>query len=133
RFPGFLRELRSTMTELAAFSDQATPVFGDLGDAAPALTRAAQALEPFSTAGTRALTTLGDAAEEAGPPLVASDPVLRQTRDLARAGAPTTRELALVLSTLRRTGGYEGLLKTIFGLGGTVNGFDSFGHFARAL
>lgn len=133
RFPGFLRELRSTMTELAAFSDQATPVFGDLGDAAPALTRAAQALEPFSTAGTRALTTLGDAAEEAGPPLVASDPVLRQTRDLSRAGAPTTRELALVLSTLRRTGGYEGLLKTIFGLGGTVNGFDSFGHFARAL
>jgi ABC-type transporter Mla subunit MlaD len=133
RFPGFLRELRSTMTELTAFSDQARPVFGDLGAAAPSLTRAAKALDPFASAGTRALTTLGDAAEEAGPPLRASDPVLRQTRDLAQQSAPATRELGLVLSTLRRTGGYEGFLKTIFGLGGTANAYDSFGHFARAL
>jgi ABC-type transporter Mla subunit MlaD len=133
RFPGFLRELRSTMTELQAFSDEATPVFGDLGAAAPALTRASEALEPFSNAGTRALTTLGDAAEEAGPPLRASDPVIRQTRNLAQDAAPTTRELSLLLSTMRKTGGFQGLMETIFGLGGTINAFDGFGHFGRAL
>jgi len=133
RFPGFLRELRSTMTELGAFSDQATPVFADLGSAAPSLTRASRALEPFATAGTRALTTLGDAAEESGPPLRASDPVIRQTRDLSRTAAPATRELSLVLSTLRKTGGFQGLMETIFGLGGTLNAFDAFGHFTRAV
>jgi len=133
RFPRFLRELRSTMRELEAFAGQATPVFSDLGEAAPALRRASAALEPFSTAGTRALTTLGDAAQEATGPLRAADPVIRQTRDLARGGAPATRELRLVLSTLRRTGGYRHLMHAIFNLGGTVNAFDSFGHFARAL
>jgi len=133
RFPGFLRELRSTMTELGAFSDQATPVFGDLGAAAPSLTRASRALEPFSNAGVRAFTSLGDAAEEAGPPLRASDPVIRQTRNLAQDAAPATSELATLLSTMRQTGGFQGLMETIFGLGGTLNAFDSFGHFTRAL
>ena len=133
RFPGFLRELRSTMVELRAFSDEATPVFGDLGAAAPSLTRAARALEPFSEAGVPAFRSLGRAAEEAGPPLRASDPVIRQTRNLAQASAPATRELARVLTTMRKTGGFRGLMETIFGLGGTVNAFDSFGHFARAV
>src|SRR5690606_1875580 len=100
RFPRFLRELRATMRELESFAGQATPVFADLGAAAPELTRASEALEPFSSAGTRALTTLGDAAQEAAGPLRASDPVIRQVRNLARGGAPTTRELQLVLSTL---------------------------------
>ena len=133
RFPGFLRELRSTMVELRAFSDQATPVFGDLGAAAPSLTRAARALEPFSEAGVPAFRSLGDAAEEAGPPLRASDPVIRQTRNLAQASAPPSRELARLLTTMRKTGGFRGLMETFFGLSGTVNAFDSLGHFARAL
>lgn len=133
RFPGFLRELRSTMVELRAFSDAATPVFGDLRVAAPDLTRASNALEPFADAGTRAFTTLGDAAEETTVPLRASTPVLRQTRDLAEASAPATRELAIFLSTLRKTGGFEGFMETIFGFGGTVNAFDTLGHFARAV
>ncbi len=133
RFPGFLRELRATMGELRSFSDASAPVFSDLGDAAPALTRASLALEPFSAAGTRAFTTLGDAADEAGAPLRAADPVIRQARDLAVAGAPAITELSLLLATLRRTGGFQGLLETIFGLGGTLNAFDSLGHFTRAV
>ena len=63
----------------------------------------------------------------------ASDPVIRQTRNLAQASAPATRELARLLTTMRKTGGFRGLMETIFGLGGTVNAFDQFGHFARAL
>jgi hypothetical protein len=34
---------------------------------------------------------------------------------------------------MRKTGGFQGLLETIFGIGGAVNAFDQFGHFARAL
>ena len=54
------------MVELRAFSDQATPVFGDLREAAPSLTRASEALVPFSNAGVRAFTSLGNAAEAGG-------------------------------------------------------------------
>jgi ABC-type transporter Mla subunit MlaD len=133
RFPSFLRELRATMRELRGFSDAATPVFSDLGDAAPSLTRVNRLLVPFSNAGTGALTSLGDASEASAPDLVASDPVLRQIRGLAQSGEAPTRDLAQLLSTLRRTDGFEYLLETIFGLGGTVNTFDSYGHFLRAL
>ena len=117
----------------ARFSDQATPVFGDLREAAPSLTRASEALVPFSNAAFASFTSLGDAAEEAGPPLRASDPVIRQTRNLAQDAAPATRELATLLSTMRKTGGFQGLMETIFGLGGTLNAFDQFGHFTRAV
>ena len=74
RFPGFLRELRSTMIELQGFSDAATPVFADLRVGAPALTRASEALGPFSDAATKSFTSLGEAAEDAGPALKKSDP-----------------------------------------------------------
>ncbi len=133
RFPSFLRELRATMTELRGFSDEATPVFADLGDAAPSLTRVNRLLVPFSNAGTGALTSLGDASEASAPELVASESVPRQTRALARAGELPMRDFAKLLSTLRKTDGFENLLETIFGLGGTVNSFDSYGHFLRAL
>ncbi len=133
RFPSFLRELRSTMSELQNFSDEATPVFSDLGEAAPSLTRVNRLLVPFSNAGTGALTSLGKASEASAPDLVASDSVLRQVRTLARTGELPMRDFAELLSTLRRTDGFQGLLETIFGLGGTINTFDSYGHFLRAL
>ncbi|HYH61377.1 MAG TPA: MlaD family protein [Solirubrobacterales bacterium] len=133
RFPGFLRELRSTMTELQGFSDAATPVFADLRVGAPALTRASEALGPFSDAATVSFTTLGDAAEDAGPALRASDPVIKQTRDLAKDSAPAVSELATLLTTMRKTGGFQGFLETLYGLGGTVNPYDSNGHFTRAV
>jgi phospholipid/cholesterol/gamma-HCH transport system substrate-binding protein len=133
KLPGFLRELRSTMVELDRFSGAATPVFSDLGDAAPSLTRLNRAVEPFSSAATGALTSLGDASEESAPALVASDPVIRQLRDLGTEGAPATKNTAKLLSTFRKTDGFEFLLRTIFGASGSVNAFDSYGHFLRAL
>ena len=34
---------------------------------------------------------------------------------------------------MRETGGFQGLFETIYGLTGTINAFDSFGHFTRAV
>jgi ABC-type transporter Mla subunit MlaD len=133
KLPGFLRELRSTMTQLSSFSDAATPVFGDLGNAAPSLTALSKATGPFSTAATESLTSLGRAAEDSTGPLVASDPVVRQIRALARAGAPATHNLKRFLGSFSKTNGFTSLLKTIFGIGGAVNAFDSYGHLLRAL
>jgi ABC-type transporter Mla subunit MlaD len=133
KLPGFLRELEPTMTELEGFADAATPVFSDLGRAAPSLTRVSEALGPFSSAGVTAFTTLGDAADEMAAPLVASDPVIRQIRNLARDAKAPTKKLARTLATLRKTSGFRFFLETLFGAGGAVNAFDSFGHFIRAL
>jgi ABC-type transporter Mla subunit MlaD len=133
RFPGFLRELRSTMGELDRFSTAATPVFSDLGDAAPSLTRATKALGPFSDAGVGALTSLGDAAEEAGPMIVDSDPVIRQIRGLAESGQPAATNLRRLLASMRKTEGFRYLAELFFNGAGTVNAFDSYGHFLRTL
>ena len=78
KFPAFLREFRLTMGSLQGFSDAATPVFADLGKAAPALTEATRTLTPFSKASTVALKSLGDTGEVAGPMLREADPVVRQ-------------------------------------------------------
>jgi ABC-type transporter Mla subunit MlaD len=133
RLPSFLRELRLTMRELDGFNLQAEPVISDFGDAAPALTRVNKALEPFSDNGTRALKSLGDAADEVGPVLVAADPILIDLRELAEETRPMAQTLAELLTNLRRTGGYEFLTRTIFNFSAAINGFDTFGHFLRTL
>ena len=133
RFPAFLRELRSTMNRLNAFSTTATPVFTDLGEAAPSLARATEALGPFSQAGIPAFTSLGTATAKAGPDLVASDPVIRQVRGLGESGKKATKNLGKLLASLRKTGGYQYLNDFIFNSGGSVNAFDDYGHFLRAL
>ena len=67
RFPGFLRELRTTLAKFQGFSEAAFPVASALGRAAPSLTDATRALSPFAKASTVGLTSLGDAAEPTGP------------------------------------------------------------------
>lgn len=133
KLPAFLRELRSTMTELSQFSDAATPVFSDLGAAAPSLTKLNLDTIPFSNAAIPAVQSLGASAERSGPALAASDPVIRQVRGLAKDGVSSSKNLRKLLASIRKTGGFQGLMKLIFGLGGAANGFDQFGHFIRAL
>ncbi len=133
RLPAFLRELRLTMPRLAAFSDQAEPVFADLGGAAPSLTRATEALGPFSRASIGALSSLGDAAEASQGDIVASDPILIDLRDLARATKPGALNLRALLKTMRRTDGFDYVTRLVYNSVGIANGFDSLGHFMRAL
>ena len=95
------------MDELDAFSTAATPVFADLGDGGAVADRATEALGPFSSAGDPGATSLGDAAERRGPDLVASDPVIRQVRGLAKSGEPATTNLGKLLASLRKTDGFE--------------------------
>ena len=133
KFPQTLRELRSTMTQLDAFSTQATPVVQDLGAAAPDLVRASEALGPFSDAATTSLTTLGTAAEGAGPKLVASDPLILDLRTLARKTKPAARSLAELLGSLKETQGMERLMDLVYYTANALNGFDSLGHYLRAL
>ena len=129
--PPSLRELRALMTELRGFSDQARPVFADLGSAAPELTGATEALGPLATAARPALTSLGDAAEKAGPDIAAADPVIKELAGLGEATTRPAENLNKLLRSLRETGGYDEALKTIFNLSGSFNAFDQFGHVFR--
>jgi phospholipid/cholesterol/gamma-HCH transport system substrate-binding protein len=131
KFPETLREVRLTMTELKNFADQGTPLFADLKASGANISKATQELAPFARATIPALTTLGDAAESAGPKLAASDPLLT---DLAAAGAalvPVGNNLSALFDTFVRTGGFQSLADFIYFTSAATNGFDSFGHFLR--
>ena len=133
KFPGFLRELRSTMTELKAFADAGTPTVSALSAAAPGLTRTTRALGPFSAAGIPAFKSLGDTVQESGPDLIASDPLINDLKRLGDATTPAAKPLNKLLGSLQRTGGYQHLLRFVYRTVGSVNGFDQFGHFLRAV
>lgn len=133
KLPEFLRELRFTMRSLEGFSDAATPVFSDLGKAAPSFTRATEALAPFSAASTVSLKSLGAAGEAAGPKIRAADPIVRKTRDLGRSGARPTTNLAKFLVSTDKEGGFDGLVELIYNSTAATNEFDNYGHFGRSL
>ena len=133
KFPETLRQVRATMKDLRGFADQGTPLMEDIGAVAPHLSKATQNLPAFFRAGLPAFTTLGDAAETAGPKLVAADPVVVQTRNLTKKAGPTATDLAALLSTFNDTGGFQHLMDFIYNSAGNINSYDTFGHFQRAL
>ncbi len=133
KFPQFLTEFRLTMNSLQGFSDAAAPVFEDLNVAAPSLTDATRTLTPFSKATTVALKSLGNAGEASGPILAEADPLVKKARDLAQTGVSPTTELAKLLTNLKKTGGWDGLVELIYNTTASLNGFDNHGHFGRTL
>jgi phospholipid/cholesterol/gamma-HCH transport system substrate-binding protein len=133
KFPAFLRQFRTTMRSLQGFSDVATPVFADLGKAAPSFTETTRLLTPFSAASTVALKSLGATGEEAGPTLRAADPVVRKTTELARSGVSPTNTLAEFLASTNETKGFDALTELIYNFTAASNGFDKYGHYSRLL
>jgi hypothetical protein len=119
------------MRELGGFSREAEPVFANFGRAAPSLAVASRQLAPFATATNISLRSLGDAGEEAGPLLVEADPTIVNLRDLARSGSRPLKNLGLLAKSVRRTKGFEHLMRFIYNNVGWSNGFDQFGHLLR--
>lgn len=133
KFPAFLRQFRTTMRSLQGFSDVATPVFTDLGKAAPSFTETTRLLTPFSAASTVALKSLGATGEEAGPTLRAALPVVRKTSQLALTGVSPTNTLAEFLASTKETKGFDALTELIYNFTAASNGFDKYGHYSRLL
>lgn len=131
KFPTFLREFRTTMTNLEGFSSAATPVMEDLGAAAPSLTDATRTLTPFSEALTVSLKSLGETGEASGPIFAEADPIIRKTTELSKSGVVPTRELAKMTTSLSKSGGWSGLVELIYNTSAAINGFDQYGHYGR--
>ncbi len=134
KFPAFLREFRLTMRSLQGFSDAATPVFTDLGKAAPSFTEATRQLAPFSAASTVSLKSLGATRRNRRP-----DPARRRPgRDQDARPRPVRRQPddeAGEVPRQRQGNGRAGTAWSSLIYNGTAstNGFDKYGHFLRTL
>jgi ABC-type transporter Mla subunit MlaD len=131
-FPAFLKQLGPAMERLGHFAEETTPTFTDLGVAAPGINRAFTHLGAFSDSSTKFFKTFGQTAQVSGPAITATRPLLKRAQALGGAVKPFAGNLAELLSSLRSTGGLERLLDFVFLGNGTINGYDSLGHFLRA-
>ncbi len=131
-FPPFLRQLGPAMERLGRFADQTTPVFTNLGVAAPGINQAFTHLPAFSSSSSTYFGSLGQTAKVSGPALVATKPLLARLKSLGAGLQPFSGHLAELLASLRSTGGLERLLDFIFLGAGAANGYDALGHFLRA-
>jgi ABC-type transporter Mla subunit MlaD len=132
KLPATLSEVRLTMTKLKNFADQGTPLFTDLNRAAPGISKATVNLPRFARETIPALTTLGDAAQTAGPKLAASDGLLTDLAATAAAAQPVGINFGSLLDTFERTQGFQNLMNFIYNTSGSLNGFDQFGHYQRS-
>jgi phospholipid/cholesterol/gamma-HCH transport system substrate-binding protein len=132
KFPATLHQVRLTMTKLKQFADQGTPLFTDLNIAGPGLSKATVNLPNFAKLGVPALQSLGNAAQTAGPKLVASDGLLSDLANTASSAVPVVQNFSSFLDTFTKTQGFQSLMDFIYNSVGSTNGFDAFGHFLRS-
>jgi phospholipid/cholesterol/gamma-HCH transport system substrate-binding protein len=132
KFPETLHQIRLTSAKLKQFADQGTPLFTDVNTAAPGLSKATVNLPQFARLGIPALTSLGDAAQSAGPKLVASDGLLQDLVATANSSVPVGQNFSAFLDTFTKTQGFQYLMDFIYNSVGSTNGFDSIGHFLRS-
>ncbi|HEY5343979.1 MAG TPA: MlaD family protein [Solirubrobacteraceae bacterium] len=131
-FPAFLRQLGPAAERFGKFADQTTPVFTDLAVAAPGLNKAFTNLPAFANSSTAFFTSLGRTARTSGPAIAATQPLLGKVQALGSSVKPFAGNLSELLTSLRDTGGLERFLDFVFLGGGSLNGYDSLGHFLRA-
>ncbi|MFN8175559.1 MAG: MlaD family protein [Solirubrobacteraceae bacterium] len=130
--PPFLRQLTPTVNDLSAFADQATPVFADLGSVAPSVNTMVEQLGPFSAAAIPAFESLGTTTDTAARTLTASKPTISAVNTLSQTLRPVASNLGALTSSLRKTGGFEFLMRFAYYTAAATNGFDRFGHYLRA-
>ena len=132
-FPAFLRQLGPALKRLEALSDQTTPVFEDLGVAAPGIDKTFENIPAFSKSSTQFFQTLGQASKGIESGLVASQPLLDRFEELGKYAKPFASNFAGLLTSVRSTGGLERLLDLIFLGANNANGYNTLGHFVRAV
>jgi phospholipid/cholesterol/gamma-HCH transport system substrate-binding protein len=130
--PETLRQIKPTLEDLGALSDEMTPVLTDLGTAAPSLSRFILQLGPFSRAATSSLTSLGKTTDVGGPVLKRAQPVVQDLKSFAHTAKPVSKSLDDLTASLDKSGGIEQFMNYIFFQVTAINGFDEISHYLRA-
>jgi ABC-type transporter Mla subunit MlaD len=132
KLPGFLRQLKPTMTDLGALAGEMTPTLTDLDAAAPSLNQLILQLGPFSRSANVSLTSLGKTTDVGGPILKKALPVVKDLNTFAKNANPVSKNLDALTASLDRTGGLEQAMNYIFFQMTAINGFDEISHYLRA-
>jgi hypothetical protein len=114
-------------------ADKGTPVLQQLGQTAGPLGTEFGELRPFATEARTSLIALGHTAQQSEAPLVSSLPLVRELKSLGLNAKPSAEQLLKLLQSLDQTGGYENLMSLLYNATSVTNGFNSDGHYARAL
>jgi phospholipid/cholesterol/gamma-HCH transport system substrate-binding protein len=131
-FPAFLRQLGPAAERFGRLAEQTTPTFTDLAVAAPGINKTFTNLPAFANSSTAFFTSLGRTAQTSGPAIASTQPLLDKVQALGSSAKPFAGNLSELLTSLRDTGGLERFLDFVFLGGGSLNGYDSLGHFLRA-
>ena len=120
-------------TPRAPSPTQTTPMFTDLGIAAPAINQAFTHLPAFSKQLRRPSSRASARPpRQSGPALVAIQPLLSQLSSLGAAAKPFANNFAAAAhAACATTGGLERIMDFIFLGAGSANGYDALGHFLR--
>jgi phospholipid/cholesterol/gamma-HCH transport system substrate-binding protein len=132
KFPETLRQVRLTSAKLKTFADKGIPLFAALNEGGRGLSKATVNLPKFARLSIPALTSLGNAAQTAGPKLAASDGLLTDLSATANSSVPIGNNFSAFLDTFTKTGGFQNLMDFIYNSVGSTNGIDAFGHFVRS-
>jgi ABC-type transporter Mla subunit MlaD len=132
KLPRFLRELKPTLVDLGALSDEMTPTLADLDKASPSLARLVLQLGPFSNSATQSLVSLGKTTDVGGPVLQRALPVVKDLKGFAQNAKPVSADLDALTASLDKTGGLEQAMNYIFFQMTAINGFDEISHYLRA-
>lgn len=130
-FPAFLEQVGPAMARIARFADETTPVFSDLGKAAPSIDQIFTGLPAFTHSSSTYFASLGKLGASAGGALQASEPLLERLQALGVTAKPFAGNFSELLESLRSTGGIERLMDVLFLASGATNGYDALGHFLR--
>jgi virulence factor Mce-like protein len=126
--PPMLAQARRGLRAVRRTTVSASPLLNHVHDAAPTLTRLTDTLTRFSRAGTPALRALGPAAADARTTLRALRPIAGQVRSLGGHAVPFGDHFGRVMSSTRDRGGWEGVVRTLYGLASYTSLFDGVSH-----
>lgn len=132
KFPAFLREFGPTMDAFNAFNESLIPISNDLTRSASSINDFVTGAPAFTAASTKALVSLGDTADIAGPALVKSQPLLNDLGSLADKAGPLATNLASLLTSFQDQSGLRHFLDFVYYVAGSTNGINEFGHYLRA-
>jgi virulence factor Mce-like protein len=148
KLPGFLRELRPTLGDLATAAAQQTPALADLRRAAPDLTTLLTRLGPFAESARPAVRGLGRASDTGSEAVRAARSTVGQLRSLGASSTEPMRNLRFVLEDINDRGravepnklspgngagftGLEAFLQYAFVQSQAINIFDSRGYLLK--
>ena len=147
RFPGFLRELRPTMSALGRVADEQTPALRNLSASSAQLTRFFNNLGPFAEASRPAIRSLGDASVVGSDAVRSAGETVSLLRTLSTGTPEVAKNLAIILEWLddrdnavendarspggRGFTGLEALLQYVFDQGQAINVFDQNGYLLK--